>query len=34
MANALDFAVGDYDGDGAREIALLGTGGRVTLWQP
>ncbi len=34
MANALDFAVGDYDGDGVREIALLGTGGRVTLWQP
>ena len=31
---ALDFAVGDVDGDGAREIALLGPGGRVTLWQP
>lgn len=31
---ALDFAVGDFDGDGIREIALLGTGGRVTLWQP
>lgn len=29
-----DFAVGDFDGDGVHEIALVGTGGRVTLWQP
>lgn len=33
-SGALDFAVGDFDGDGIREIAFLGTGGRVTLWQP
>jgi hypothetical protein len=31
---ALDLAVGDIDGDGEREIAILGSGGRVTLWSP
>jgi hypothetical protein len=34
QTGASDFAVGDVDGDGAHEIALIGTGGRVTLWQP
>ncbi len=34
MSGALDLAVGDFDGDGTREIAMIGTGGRVTLWQP
>ncbi len=34
MSTFLDFAVGDFDGDGAKEIALLGTGGQVRLWQP
>lgn len=34
QSGVLDFAVGDFDGDGAREVALIGTGGRVTLWQP
>jgi hypothetical protein len=32
--DALDFAVGDFDADGTREVAILGTGGRITLWQP
>ena len=32
--DAIDFAVGDFDAEGNREIAILGTGGRVTLWQP
>lgn len=31
---SLDLAVADVDGDGAREVALLGAGGRVTLWRP
>lgn len=31
---ALDVVIADVDGDGAREAALLGTGGRVTLWRP
>jgi hypothetical protein len=34
QSNALDFVLGDVDGDGAKEIAIIGTGGRVTLWQP
>lgn len=32
--DALDFVVGDFDAEGSREIAILGTGGRITLWQP
>lgn len=34
QTGASDFAVGDFDGDGVHEIAIIGTGGRVTLWQP
>jgi hypothetical protein len=32
--DALDFAIGDFDAEGSREVAILGTGGRITLWQP
>ncbi len=32
--DALDFAVGDFDAEGSREVAILGAGGRITLWQP
>jgi hypothetical protein len=31
---SLDLTVGDIDGDGEREVAILGAGGRVTLWSP
>ena len=31
---ALDVVVGDFDAEGSRELAILGEGGRVTLWQP
>lgn len=32
--SGLDVTSADVDGDGAREIAILGAGGRVTLWRP
>jgi hypothetical protein len=31
---SLDLVTGDIDGDGEREVAILGAGGRVTLWSP
>lgn len=32
--HAIDLVAGDIDGDGAFEVAILGAGGRVTLWSP
>lgn len=34
ISGTLDLVVADVDGDGAREVALLGGGGRVNLWRP
>jgi|GEM_PF-3078366 len=34
IGGTLDLEVADVDGDGAREVALLGGGGRVNLWRP
>ncbi|GAB4110021.1 MAG: hypothetical protein OHK0013_45810 [Sandaracinaceae bacterium] len=31
---AVDLVVGDVDGDGENEVAVLGAGGRITLWSP
>lgn len=31
---SLDVSLGDVDGDGELEVAVLGTGGRITLWSP
>jgi hypothetical protein len=31
---SLDLVTADVDGDGEREVAVLGAGGRVTLWSP
>jgi hypothetical protein len=31
---SLDLVTADIDGDGEREVAVLGAGGRVTLWSP
>jgi hypothetical protein len=31
---SVDVVVGDVDGDGEHEVAVLGAGGRVTLWSP
>lgn len=31
---SLDVMIADVDGDGEREVAILGTGGRITLWSP
>lgn len=31
---ALDLVCGDLDGDGEQEVAVLGAGGRITLWSP
>lgn len=31
---SLDVMAADVDGDGELEVAILGTGGRVTLWSP